>query len=100
MGFPFPPAPSNMPVWRPFGFWAAVRSIKYGPRRPRGQQGTQNPRPADAAGRRFTERAHESSGRLAHSVRGLLSGTVAKRMRLKLVSTQGEDGERRYSVQR
>ena len=40
------------------------------------------------------------TGWLAHSVRGFLSGTVAKRMGLKLVSAKSEDGERRYSVQR
>jgi hypothetical protein len=39
------------------------------------------------------------TGWLAHSVRGFLSGTVAKRMRFKLVSTKSEDGNRRYSVQ-
>jgi hypothetical protein len=41
----------------------------------------------------------KATGWLAHSVRGYLSGTVSKRMRLKLVSTKSEDGERRYSVQ-
>jgi hypothetical protein len=41
----------------------------------------------------------KATGWLAHSVRGFLSGTVAKRMRLKLVSAKSEDGERRYSVQ-
>jgi hypothetical protein len=42
----------------------------------------------------------KATGWLAHSVRGFLSGTVAKRMRLKLVSTKSEDGERCYTVQR
>jgi hypothetical protein len=41
----------------------------------------------------------KSTAWLVHSVRGYLSGTVAKRMRLKLVSTKSEDGERRYYVQ-
>jgi hypothetical protein len=41
----------------------------------------------------------KATGWLAHSVRGFLSGTVAKRMRLKLVSAKSEDGERRYTVQ-
>ena len=41
----------------------------------------------------------KATGWLAHSVRGFLSGTVAKRMKLKLVSAKSEDGERRYSVQ-
>jgi hypothetical protein len=41
----------------------------------------------------------KATGWLAHSVRGFLSGTVAKRMRLKLASTKSEDGERRYSAQ-
>jgi hypothetical protein len=40
-----------------------------------------------------------ATGWLAHSVRGYLSGTVSKRMGLKLVSAKNEDGERRYSVQ-
>jgi hypothetical protein len=40
-----------------------------------------------------------ATGWLAHSVRGYLSGTVSKRMGLKLVSARSEDGERRYSVQ-
>jgi hypothetical protein len=40
----------------------------------------------------------KATGWLAHSVRGFLSGTIAKRMRLKLVSAKSEDGERRYSV--
>jgi hypothetical protein len=42
----------------------------------------------------------KATGWLPHSVRGYLSGTVAKRMGLKLVSAKSEDGERRYSVQR
>jgi len=33
-----------------------------------------------------------------HSVRGFLSGTVGKKMRLTVVSVRGEDGERTYSV--
>jgi len=41
----------------------------------------------------------KATGWLAHSVRGFLSGTIAKRMKLKLVSAKGEDGERRYSVE-
>ncbi|HET9318875.1 MAG TPA: DUF3489 domain-containing protein [Bryobacteraceae bacterium] len=34
----------------------------------------------------------------AHSVRGFLSGTIGKKMGLKLESTKREDGERVYSV--
>jgi len=41
----------------------------------------------------------KATGWLAHSVRGYLSGTVSKRMRVKLVSAKSENGERRYSVQ-
>ena len=41
----------------------------------------------------------KATGWLAHSVRGFLSGAVAKRMGLKLVSAKNEDGERRYTVQ-
>jgi hypothetical protein len=39
-----------------------------------------------------------ATGWLAHSARGFLSGAVAKRMRLKLVSAKSEDGERRYCL--
>ena len=35
---------------------------------------------------------------LPHSVRGFISGTVGKRMGLKVTSTKGEGGERSYSV--
>jgi len=42
----------------------------------------------------------KATGWLAHSVRGFLSGAVAKRMGLKLVSAKSENGERRYTVQR
>jgi len=41
----------------------------------------------------------KATGWLAHSVRGFLSGTVAKRMGIDLASAKSEDGERRYSVQ-
>ena len=34
----------------------------------------------------------------AHSVRGFLSGTVGKKLGLKVISAKGEDGERNYSV--
>ena len=40
----------------------------------------------------------KATGWLAHSVRGYLSGAVAKRMKLKLVAAKSEDGESRYSV--
>ena len=40
----------------------------------------------------------KATGWVVHSVRGYLSGTVSKRMKLKLVSAKSEDGERRYSV--
>jgi hypothetical protein len=33
-----------------------------------------------------------------HSVRGFLSGTIGKTMRLTVNSTKGEDGERSYSL--
>jgi hypothetical protein len=41
----------------------------------------------------------KAKGWLAHCVRGYLSGTVSKRMKLKLVSAKSDDKERRYSVQ-
>ena len=34
----------------------------------------------------------------AHSVRGFLSGTIGKKMGLKVASTKSEDGERSYSI--
>lgn len=34
----------------------------------------------------------------AHSVRGFISGTLGKKMRLTVVSTKTEDGERCYSI--
>ena len=40
----------------------------------------------------------KATGWLAHSVRGFLSGTIAKTMKLKLVSAKSEDAERRYFV--
>jgi len=40
----------------------------------------------------------KTTGWLAHSVRGFLSGAVAKRMKLKLVSAKSEGAERRYSL--
>ncbi len=39
-----------------------------------------------------------ATGWQAHSVRGFLSGTVGKKMGLKVVSSKAEDGGRRYSV--
>ena len=40
----------------------------------------------------------KSTGWQAHSVRGFLSGTVGKKLGLKLESTKAEDGERTYSI--
>ena len=34
----------------------------------------------------------------AHSVRGFLSGTIGKKMGLKVTSTKAEDGDRTYSI--
>ena len=34
----------------------------------------------------------------AHSVRGIISGTLTKKMGLTVVSVKGEDGERNYSI--
>jgi len=34
----------------------------------------------------------------AHSVRGFLSGTLGKKMKLTIISTKTEHGERSYSV--
>src|SRR5579863_2126365 len=40
----------------------------------------------------------KTTGWQPHSVRGFLSGTIGKKMGLKVESTKGEDGERSYSV--
>jgi Protein of unknown function (DUF3489) len=40
----------------------------------------------------------KATGWQAHSVRGFLSGTIRKKLGLKVVSTKAEDGERSYSV--
>jgi Protein of unknown function (DUF3489) len=40
----------------------------------------------------------KATGWQAHSVRGFLSGAVAKKMGLTVASAKGEDGERTYSV--
>ena len=40
----------------------------------------------------------ETTGWQAHSVRGFLSGTVGKKMGLKVVSAKAESGERSYSI--
>jgi hypothetical protein len=40
----------------------------------------------------------KATGWQPHSVRGFLSGTIAKKMGLTVVSTKGDDGERSYSV--
>ena len=40
----------------------------------------------------------KATGWQPHSIRGFLSGTVGKKMKLTVVSTKGEDGERNYSI--
>jgi Protein of unknown function (DUF3489) len=40
----------------------------------------------------------ETTGWQAHSVRGFLSGTVAKKMGLTVTSSKSEHGERSYSI--
>ena len=42
----------------------------------------------------------KATGWQPHSVRGFLSGTIGKKMGLPVTSTEGEDGERRYSISR
>jgi hypothetical protein len=40
----------------------------------------------------------KATGWQTHSVRGFLSGTIGKKMGLKVASTKTEDGERTYSI--
>jgi hypothetical protein len=40
----------------------------------------------------------KATGWQAHSVRGFLSGTLGKKMKLTVTSTKAEDGARSYSV--
>ena len=44
------------------------------------------------------EEMRKASGWQAHSVRGYLSGTVKKRLGLKLNSNKSPNGERRYAI--
>ena len=85
-------------------------------RRPKSQKAAKQAKPAPGAreGRKAAKvlgllgrpdgaslkELRKATGWLAHSVRGFLSGTLAKRMRLKLVSAKSKDGERRYTVQK
>ncbi len=41
----------------------------------------------------------KTTGWLPHSLRGFLSGTVRKKMKLAVTSTKSADGERTYSVE-
>jgi hypothetical protein len=85
-------------------------------RRPKGQKAAKQAKPATGA-REGSKAAKvlsllrrpdgaslkelmKATGWLAHSVRGFLSGAVAKRIGFKLVSAKSENGERRYCVQR
>jgi Protein of unknown function (DUF3489) len=40
----------------------------------------------------------KATGWQPHSVRGFISGTIGKKMKLTVVSTKGENGERSYSI--
>ena len=40
----------------------------------------------------------KATGWQPHSVRGFISGTVSRKMKLTVVSTKAEDGERNYSI--
>jgi hypothetical protein len=51
-------------------------------------------RPAGATAKELIK----ATGWQPHSIRGFLSGTVGKKMKLAVVSTKGEDGERNYCI--
>lgn len=57
--------------------------------RPRGPSGPQRPTGAELA---------KATGWQPHSVRGVLTATIKKRLNLPLVSAKGEDGVRRYHI--
>ncbi len=40
----------------------------------------------------------DATGWKANSVRGFISGTIGKKMGLKVESTKGEDGKRKYQI--
>jgi hypothetical protein len=40
----------------------------------------------------------KATGWQPHSVRGFISGTIGKKMKLTVVSTKGENGERSYAI--
>jgi hypothetical protein len=40
----------------------------------------------------------DATGWKANSVRGFISGTIGKKMGLKVDSTKGEDGKRKYQI--
>jgi hypothetical protein len=40
----------------------------------------------------------KATGWRPHSVRGFISGTISKKMKLSVVSAKSEDGERNYSI--
>jgi len=61
--------------------------------------GAREPWPAETARRRHLERLMKATGRLPHSVRGFLSGTVGKKIGLIVTSTKAENRERTYSVE-
>jgi len=51
-------------------------------------------RPGGATGKELMK----ATGWQSHSIRGFLSGTVGKKMKLTIASTKGEDGERNYFI--
>jgi hypothetical protein len=72
------------------------------PAKPEAREGSKTAKILDLLkrpGRVTAKELMKATGWQPHSVRGFLSGTVGKKLGLAVTSTEGEDGERTYSVE-